>query len=137
MFSEEPPILPAVCGRTGTHLCLVHGKTTGESVGQDHLCLTPGPKASAQTLAVNLWLSKVKKVGKCPLTFPVFPVCNKTGLFSLSLKEAVTHVLHRCSALCLGRLFGGVTPGANVTTGLCFLSCVVTKTATYLGACSL
>lgn len=52
----------------------------------------------------------------------------------LSLKEAVTHLLCRCAALCLGRLPGGVTPPANMTTGLCLPSRVVAKLAAHLGA---
>lgn len=60
----------------------------------------------------------MKKVRKCPLSFPVFPTGNKGGFFSLSLGEAVTHsfALQMCS-LCLGRLLGAVTLQANVTTG--------------------
>jgi len=50
MFSEKPPRLPSMCRRTRAHLCLVYDITTGESLGQDHLCLAADPKASVQTL---------------------------------------------------------------------------------------
>lgn len=56
----------------------------------------------------------MKQVGKCPLSFPIFPTCDKATLFSLFLGEAATHsfALQMCSALLgVAPCWGGYTPG--------------------------